>query len=138
MNPLKKMIPFVSLLIGAAAALGGCTNQSNGNDAYTDDGKLIVSMRNLYFENWGGDDAYTDLLEGKFNLSFDPSTYSYNDWNQQVSSAVNANMKTHFLENGKTFERDLYVFAALEGLETGSVIEVETFSNVVLSYEVTK
>jgi len=88
------MIPFVSLLIGAAAALGGCTNQSNGNDAYTDDGKLIVSMRNLYFENWGGDDAYTDLLEGKFNLSFDPSTYSYNDWNQQVSSAVNANMLT--------------------------------------------
>lgn len=47
-------------------------------------------------------------------------------------------MKTHFLENGKTFERDLYVFDALEDLKSGSAIEVETFSNVVLSYEVTK
>jgi len=47
-------------------------------------------------------------------------------------------MKTHFVENGKTFERDLYVFDDFGPLESGASIDVETFSNVVLAYEVTK
>lgn len=94
MNPLKKVLPGALLVVLAAGALVSCSKSNNGNDDYTDDGKLIISMRNLYFENWTGSDVYTDTLQDKFKVSIVPSTYSYNDWNSQVSAAVNANNLT--------------------------------------------
>lgn len=92
MNPLKKLVPVACLLLSSLIA-SGCVG-GGASDEYTDDGKLKISMRNLYFESWGGSDAYTDYLKERFNVSITPSTYSYNDWTQQVSSAVNANNLT--------------------------------------------
>ncbi|MFA6619992.1 MAG: hypothetical protein WCS90_02545 [Bacilli bacterium] len=89
MNPLKKIIPLVCLII-SAGALAGCQKNNAGNDVYTEDGKLKISMRNLYFESWAGGDVYTDTIQDKFKVAITPSTYSYNDWTSQVSAAVNA------------------------------------------------
>lgn len=93
MNPLRKMLPVACLLI-VLSSLAGCNPNTGNEDEYTDDGNLKISMRNLYFESWGGSDAYTDYLKERFKVSITPSTYSYNDWTQQVSSAVNANNLT--------------------------------------------
>jgi putative aldouronate transport system substrate-binding protein len=92
-HPLKKSLLLLGLCL-SSISLSACGRGNSGNDTYTSDGKLKISMRNLYFESWSGDDIYTDLLEDKFQVSIDPSTYSYNDWTNQVSSAVNANNLT--------------------------------------------
>ena len=51
----------------------------------------IITIRNLYFNQWTGGDAYTDFLEKKFEISISPTAYSYNDWDQQVYGPVQAN-----------------------------------------------
>ena len=45
-------------------------------------------------------------------------------------------LKTSFTENGKTFERCFYVLGSFPTLEEGTKIKIESFSSVVLSYEV--
>jgi ABC-type glycerol-3-phosphate transport system substrate-binding protein len=89
MNPLKKIIPLACLIL-SAGSLMACQKSNAGNDVYTEDGKLKISMRNLYFESWAGGDVYTDTIQDQFKVSITPSTYSYNDWTSQVSAAVNA------------------------------------------------
>ena len=59
MNPLKRIIPFACLLV-LLASLTGCEPNNGNNDEYTEDGKLKISMRNLYFESWAGSDDYSD------------------------------------------------------------------------------
>jgi hypothetical protein len=96
MNPLKKILPLALMAFGALSLISGCGNDpsDSGNDEYTADGKLKISLRNLYFESWGGGDVYTDAVQDKFAVAVTPSTYSYNDWTAQVSAAVNANNLT--------------------------------------------
>jgi len=93
MNPLKKLLPLIAVSIGVIG-LSSCGAKPSSNDEYTDDGKLKLSLRNLYFESWAGGDVYTDTIQDKFNIQVTPSTYSYNDWTSQVSAAVNANNLT--------------------------------------------
>ncbi len=93
MKNLKK-ICLVSVCLTALFTLGGCGTANTGNDVYDADGNLEISMRNLYFSDWTGEDIYTDYLKDKFKVAIAPSTYSYNDWTAQVSAAVNANNLT--------------------------------------------
>jgi hypothetical protein len=93
MNPLKKLLPLIAVAI-SMVGLSSCGSKTSGNDEYTEDGKLKLSLRNLYFESWAGGDVYTDTIQEKFKVALTPSTYSYNDWTSQVSAAVNANNLT--------------------------------------------
>ena len=45
-------------------------------------------------------------------------------------------LKTSFIENGEVFERYFYVLGSFPMLEEGATIMIESFSSVVLSYEV--
>lgn len=92
-HPLKKLLPLAALAL-LAGGLVGCGGGQNANDVYTADGKLKLSLRNLYFENWAGADAYTAEISDKFKVDITASSYSYNDWTSQVTAAVNANNLT--------------------------------------------
>lgn len=87
----KKIIKGL-VLLAAIFPLSSCGTTAD-QDVYVD-GNLKISMRNLYFESWGGNDIYTDKITDKFKVKIVPSSYSYNDWTQQVTSAVNANNLT--------------------------------------------
>lgn len=63
--------------------------RSGKQDNYTNDGKLIVSVRNLYFDAYRGGDAYLDEIEDKFGLKFDLSSYEWANWLTQVNGAIN-------------------------------------------------
>jgi hypothetical protein len=45
-------------------------------------------------------------------------------------------IKGSFKENGKTYERDLYVLNSPLSLQAGQVVRVKSFDSVLLSYEV--
>ena len=82
----KKLLLMLVALIGMGT-LVGCKKKQK-QDEY-EDGKLKISIRNLYFDNWVGDDQYLREIEDQFNVKLSVSAYSYNNWNDQVSSAVN-------------------------------------------------
>ena len=63
--------------------------RSGKEDRYTNDGKLIVSVRNLYFDAYRGGDAYLDEIEDMFGLKFDLSSYEWANWSTQVNGTVN-------------------------------------------------
>ncbi len=81
------------LLAAGAMALGmltvtGC-DRKNKNDKYTKDGKLIVSIRNLYFDAYRGGDAYLDEIENTFKMKFELSSYDWANWATQVNGSIN-------------------------------------------------
>lgn len=76
-------------------------------DEYDGD-KLIVSLRNLYFDSWSGGDNYTDFIEDKFSLKLEMSNYSWADWTTQVNGAINGNN----VEDVFHFNLDNYNFAS--------------------------
>ena len=83
------------LSIGALTACGG---GSNGADEYDKKGRLILNLKNVYFEQWQGEDNYTELLNDKFNVKIKASNYSYNSWDTQVGTAVNGNNLTDTIQ----------------------------------------
>jgi len=85
----KKLLSLSALLAIGVVSLAGCGGKKGG-DEYVD-GKLKLNLKNLYFSDWTGGDAYTEQIENKFQVKITGSSYSYADWGTQVSSAVNAN-----------------------------------------------
>lgn len=88
---MKKIICLILvalLTMSAMLCLVACDN--DGGDEY-EDGKLIINLRNLYFNDWQGDDVYTDKIEEKFGVIVRPSTYSWADWESQVYNSANGN-----------------------------------------------
>ena len=76
---MKKFICLILSLLFAATALASltaCTEEGN-EDVYTSDGELIINVRNLYFNEWNGDDVYTARIGKKFNVKFVPSTSNW-------------------------------------------------------------
>ena len=91
---MRKSIVFLG---AAAIALSTATITSCGRkqkqDVYVD-GKLEVSIRNLYFSNYQGGDTYLKDLEKKFGLSFKLSTYDWANWQTQTNGAINSDDMT--------------------------------------------
>ena len=67
------------------------TSCSNNNNEFDEKGRMILNLRNLYFNEWTGGDTYTSKIEEKFNVSISPTSYSWADWDSQVWGPVNAN-----------------------------------------------
>ena len=44
----------------SVTALTGC-NKNNGEDQY-EDGRLVLNLKNVYFDQWQGEDMYTDII----------------------------------------------------------------------------
>ena len=99
---------FTTLL--SLTALTGCGKKS-GEDVY-EDGRLVLNLKNLYFDTWQGEDMYTEMINEKFGVSIKASNYDYNDWDGMVNTAVNGDNLTdaiHFnlkaYNFGSTYER---------------------------------
>ena len=99
---LSILLVFLSVL--SLVGLVGCTKTK---DEFDENGRLKLNLRNLYFNEWTGGDAYTDFLEEKFGVAITPTTYSYADWDQQVYGPVQANNLTDVFQ----FNLDSYNFS---------------------------
>ena len=80
------------------AALTACGNNNNGADEYDKNGRLILNLKNVYFEQWTGEDNYTEILNEKFGVKIKASNYSYNSWDTQVGTAINGNNLTDTIQ----------------------------------------
>lgn len=83
------------------------TSCSNNNNEFDEKGRMILNLRNLYFNEWTGGDTYTSKIEEKFNVSISPTSYSWADWDSQVWGPVNANNLSDVFH----FDIDSYNFA---------------------------
>ena len=82
------------LSVSALAACGG----NNGADTYDKKGRLILNLKNVYFDQWKGEDNYTELLNEKFGVKIKASNYSYSSWDTQVGTAVSGNNLTDSIQ----------------------------------------
>ncbi|MFA5686733.1 MAG: hypothetical protein WCZ47_00330 [Bacilli bacterium] len=103
-NHFLTLLSLVTLVI--PLFLSSC-DPSDKRDEYDGD-KLIVSLRNLYFDSYSGGDNYTDFIEDKFKLKLNLSNYSWADWTTQVNGAINGNN----VEDVFHFNLDSYNFAS--------------------------
>ena len=79
---------YASVSALAITSLTGC-NKNNKKDEYTADGKLKISMRNLYFDDYVGGDYYIRQIEKKFGVKIKFQSYSWANWSTQVTGQVN-------------------------------------------------
>ena len=85
------LLGVASMAVGMAS-LTGCGREQK-KDKYVD-GKLQVSIRNLYFGEYEGGDAYLEQLEEQFGLSFELSTYDWANWQTQTNGEIQADQMT--------------------------------------------
>ena len=84
MKRVVVIIIVVALLCCCFAGFAGCKKKQKEG---------VISIRNLYFENWSAEqgDSVTKFLEEKFGVTFETSSYSFNNWTAQVTGDVNGN-----------------------------------------------
>ena len=99
--------------VGATALLSlGVLVGCGGDKEYDEKGRMILTLKNVYFGQWEGADMYTEILNDKFGVKITPSNYSYEDWDNQVNTAINGDNITDTIHYnlkaynfGKTYER---------------------------------
>ena len=87
---MKKTLLFSTLFL-SLAGLSACGGGNNVEDAYDKDGRLILNLKNVYFDTWDGSDTYTEVLNEKFKIKINASNYDYNEWDGMVNTAVQGN-----------------------------------------------
>ena len=78
----------------ALGALTGCGKNKSGEDKYDKQGRLILELKNVYFDTWDGSDTYTELINEKFGVKIKPSNYDYTSWDESVNTAISGNRLT--------------------------------------------
>ncbi len=87
----------------SVGALTGC-KKNGAEDKYDKSGRLILNVKNVYFETWDGSDTYTEELNEKFNVSIKPTNYDYADWDEMVNTSMNgSNLKDMIHFNLKAY-----------------------------------
>ena len=66
----------------------GCAKNRTKADVY-ENGKLVLDLRNLYFDGYSGGDDYLADLEDRFDIKCKFQAYSWAKWSEQVTSALN-------------------------------------------------
>ena len=79
------------------SALTAC-NGNSAADKYDKNGRLILNIKNVYFDQWTGEDMYTDIINEKFGVSIKASNYAYEDWDTMVNTAINGNNLTDTIQ----------------------------------------
>ena len=87
---MKKTLLFSTLFL-SLAGLSACGGGNNVDDTYDKDGRLILNLKNVYFDTWDGSDTYTEVLNEKFKIKINASNYDYNEWDGMVNTAVQGN-----------------------------------------------
>ncbi|MCR5185058.1 MAG: hypothetical protein K6C32_03145 [Bacilli bacterium] len=118
---MKKVTFFMASLL-ALTTLAACGGRNTGADKYDENGYLYLRIKNVWFENWKGEDKYTEYLNKKFGIHVVPSNYEYDGWDGEVNTAINGNNLTdaiHFnlkaYNFGTTYEKwvNTYMLKAL-------------------------
>ena len=86
---------FTALM--SLSALTGCGG-NNAADKYDKNGRLILNLKNVYFDQWQGEDMYTDIINEKFGVSIKATNYAYEDWDTMVNTAINGNNLTDTIQ----------------------------------------
>lgn len=81
-------------VILSLTSLVGCGKSSGNEDKYDGDGRLILNLKNVYFDTWDGSDNYTEMINEKFNVKIKASNYDYNEWDGMVYTAINGDNLT--------------------------------------------
>ena len=84
----KTILLFAGVGVLSITSITGCKKNTK-EDSYTKDGKLKISMRNLYFSNYQGGDVYLKDLEKRFQVKVSFQPYSWANWETQVIGQVN-------------------------------------------------
>ena len=79
----------MTLLLGLSA-LTGC-NKATGEDEYDDKGRLILDLKNVYFDTWEGEETYTEMINEKFEVKIKATNYDYSSWDEAVNTSINGN-----------------------------------------------
>ena len=81
MKKIIVVIIAITLLCGCLAGFAGC--KKKGNEG-------VITIRNLYFENWSANDSdsVTQWIEKEFDVKLETSTYSFENWSNQVNGDV--------------------------------------------------
>ena len=85
----------------------GCAKGS-ATDEYDEQGRLILKIKNAYFESWEGEDPYTEVLNEKFKVNIQAVGYDYNDWD----GAVNREMNTDSLLDNVHYNLKAYNYGS--------------------------
>ena len=108
----KVLLIILALSIAFSCAIGfaACSDK---------DDEGVISIRNLYFNDWNGEDDYTAILEKMFETKFKVSSYSWADWSTQVSTSWQSKKLPNVFQD----DIDSYNFANtyLAYVEDGSV-----------------
>ena len=97
MKSKKIIYGAVLTALMSLGALTGCGRKS-GEDKYDKDGRLILNLKNVYFDQWQGEDMYTDIINEKFNVKINATNYAYEDWDTMVNTAINGNNLTDTIQ----------------------------------------
>ena len=85
---------FFGLCVSALLSIGTLTACSGGysaEDQFDEKGRLILNLKNLYFEGYDGTDNYTEVINEKFGVHVKASHYDYSEWDNSVNTAISGN-----------------------------------------------
>ena len=112
MKHTKSILGMGLMALLSITSLAGCNRNQSGKDKYDKDGRLILNLKNVYFDTWEGSDTYTEMINEKFGVHVKASNYDYAEWDGMVNTAINGNNLTdviHFnlkaYNFGSTYEK---------------------------------
>ena len=88
-----KSIKLQGICLAALLSVGmlaGCA-RGNAADEYDENGRLILNLKNVYFDQYLGDDMYTEILNEKFGVKIVATQHDYTDWDGEVNRMMNTN-----------------------------------------------
>lgn len=91
---MKQTKLFFGLCVSALLSLGtltACGGGYSGEDQYDEKGRLILNLKNVYWEGFDGTDTYTEEINEKFGVHVKASNYDYSEWDNSVNTAISGN-----------------------------------------------
>ena len=91
---MKKVVVILLVLVllcGCLAGVASCKKSKRGDD--------VIYIRNLYFSNWNGGDAYTRMIEEKYGVTFETASYDFSNWMSQVQGDLIGDLPDVFEAN---------------------------------------
>ena len=85
---LKNILLIAGVGAMSATSLVGCGKKTK-QDEYDSKGRLKITMRNLYFDDYQGGDYYIRHIQDTYGVNIKFQPYSWNNWSTQVTGQVN-------------------------------------------------